>query len=507
MDLTDMLEENKSKKNNTAQLLIHIFTKNWNEKFLFDTSSKKTITYGDFFSMVLRYKERLSQLKLEKKDTVCLLFSNSIDMISLYFTCLIMQLRVVPIDPLKGQKDISEILSKVNHKIIISNVNKEEIPVIKLDKISNKETISEKKKSDIDELNVFMDIDYDDLFLITFTSGSTGIPKGVMHSFNNLIHSANFFNKKFNFNNNNVFYHNLPMSYMAGILNLIILPFISNSKIVLGERFSISNISNFWNIPIQYSVNTFWFVPTTIALLLKLDRGNEGIKYCKDKKIIGCVGTAALDQKIKKDFETKYNISLYQSYGLSETLFVTTNFPENDLSNAVGKPLDGVSLSIYEDQEIGIKVPWMFLGYTNSSTNHLFKNKYYLSGDLGEINEKGFLVINGRKKDLIIKGGMNISSKRIEDFIKEFDIFEENVVLGFEDLYMGEKIVCFFVKKSVSSDDDKKTLNNRITEKLGKEYHIDEFMELGEIPYNSNGKIDKPKIREIYGLNINANRH
>jgi|CXWL01.1.fsa_nt_gi long-chain acyl-CoA synthetase len=508
MVLIDMLEESKNKKRlSTGQLLHSIFKNNWEEKFLFDGINNKSFSYEEFFTLTLQYKEKLQETGLQKNDQICLLIPNSVNLIALYFASLMMQIVVIPIDPTKNKNEINEILSYVKCRSVICNVSNHEFIPNSID-LSNFNNLIQKNDIDINKLDIFIKLDYDSLFLITFTSGTTGIPKGVMHSFNNLVLSASAFNKKFNFNKKNIFYHNLPMSYMAGILNLIVLPFISESKIVLGERFNISNMLTFWDIPIKYNVNTFWFIPTILALLLKLDRGTKGVNYTNNIEVIGCVGTAPLNHITKTTIEKKYNISLYESYGLSETLFVTTNFPRNNNEYGVGQLLDGAELTFCSDDEILINVPWMFLGYANQAKNQFFKNGKYTSGDIGEITQNGFLTITGRKKDLIIKGGINISPKKIENFINEYNVFNENVILGIEDPYLGEKTICFFVPKEYPYDENmNKTLNLQIITQLGKDYGIDQFVEIEQIPKNSNGKVDNSKIREMYKMKTNANRN
>ena len=493
------------RNSDTSELLKEIFKNNWEDIFLFDALNDTTLSYRDFLNAVLNCEEALKGIGLKKGDTVCLLIPNSLDLMVLYFASLVIQMTVVPIDPHKGEDEIKDILFQTKYMNILYDARNNPC----FDFIYNKINIEifgnvfhKKRDMNIDDLHIFDTIDYDRPFLITFTSGSTGIPKGVMHTFNNLVLSAIAFKKRFNFGNENIFYHNLPMTYMAGILNLIILPLISGSKIVIGERFSISNIMRFWEIPVKYSVNTFWFIPTIITLLLRLDRGTEGINYIKKSgsKIIGCVGTAHLQPQANQAFQERYNMPLYESYGLSETLFVTTEYPGNrEVENGVGGILDGVELSFSTDNEILIDVPWMFLGYSNIDTVGYFKNDKFRSGDLGIIDENGFLVITGRKKDLIIKGGINISPKKIEDFISAFNIFEESAIMGIEDVNLGEKIVCYFVPDENSfSEDKKKELNRTIIKKLGSDYRIDEFLEVDALPKTTSGKIDKQKIKKIY---------
>lgn len=490
-----MWEESKIKNyNNSGKLLKEVFIRNWKREFLYDSINNNILTYQNFFSEIIELKEKLQEFGLKKKDVLCLLMDNSVDEIELYFAGLLLQLVVVPLDPERGRFELHEILDSLNPKLVITNVSDHEHIKNKIDSSSIKSgmVVREDLKN---QLSLFDKVDFEEDFLLTFTSGSTGNPKGVVHSFNNLVKTAVAFKKKFHFGNKNIFFHNFPMSYMAGILNLIILPLICESRIVVSERFTLSSVMNFWNIPIKYSVNTFWFTPTMIGLLLKFDRGVDGINYTKKNEIIGCVATAPLNPQSKNEFEAKYEIKLYDSYGLSETLFVSTNSPSIE-TDGVGELLDGVGIK-FDEKEILIDVPWMFKRYYNLKKENFVKNGRFVSGDLGEMFDKKLLKITGRKKDLIIKGGINISPKKIEDFIGSLKIFDENVVLGFPDKIMGEKVVCFIITKS-SSAKEQKFVNKQITEKLGRDYHIDEFIELEDMPKTVNGKIDKPKIRENY---------
>ncbi|MGY5142942.1 MAG: class I adenylate-forming enzyme family protein [Candidatus Nitrosopumilus sp. bin_32a] len=493
IDLTDTLDENKiGNLENIQKLFRDVFEQKWNEDFIYDAINQRTVKYSEFFSEVISCQKELKSKDLKSGNIICTLLDNSIEFVKIYFVALFSNITIVPIDPEKGRSEIKEIINDVKPKLVIyDNFDCEFLgEKIQINEI-NQQVFQESK----DNLILINNLDIEQDFLITFTSGSTGKPKGVVHSLKNLILSALSFNEKFNFNSKNIFLHNLPMSYMAGILNLIFLPFISESKIVIDHRFSLKSAMDFWKIPEEFSVNTFWFTPTIIGLLLKFDRSNKGVEFAQNKSIIGCVGTSPLNPTIKDEFENKYKIKLYESYGLSETLFVTTNSP-NLKNHGVGKLLKNTKIDLKE-KEIRIKVPWMFKRYHDSQINEDLTDGYFLSGDLGEILEENILVISGRKKDLIIKGGINLSPKKLEDFIIDRKIFQECVVLGFPDKVLGEKTVCFII--SVENNDDlKKQLNKKIIDELGKDYHIDEFIELVEIPKTVNGKINKPQIRELY---------
>ena len=306
-------------KINTAKILKDIFSENWGKEFLVDGINGKELTYGDFFGKAMNCKKKLEDLKFRKNDIICLLIYNSLEFLVLYFACLMAGLVCSPIDPKKGEGEIKEISAMMKYKALITNLNDFDFLPKKI-KIEEFNNCFKKATANIKELSVFDELDYEKLFLITFTSGSTGAPKGVMHSFNNLFLSACAFKKKFDFGKESIFYHNLSMSYMAGILNLFILPLVSESKIVIGECFDVSNLTRFWNLPMKYSVNTFWFIPTIINILLKLDRGEEGINYARKNKIIGCVGTAPLNQVAKIEFEKKYRKAWRKKGGNMKTI-------------------------------------------------------------------------------------------------------------------------------------------------------------------------------------------
>jgi len=486
---------------NLSTLIVNIFKDNWHENFVFDSINDKAVTYKEFFAKVNLYCRKFDELGIASEDTIILMLNNSLDLMILYFASLLAGVRIVPVDPFKGTESINEIFNQVEYRAVIVGAPTQNIAAKKIINIEEfKKPSSFPVKTNKKDLKIFDKIDYKKIYLIVFTSGSTGIPKGVMHSFENLIKSALAFGSAFNLSKENVFYHNLPMTYMAGILNQILMPFICGSKIVVGERFGIATVGNFWTYPIKYSVNTFWFNPTILSLLLNLDRGPEGIGYTSNTHIIGFVGTAPLNYALKRKFEKKYKTVLYESYGLSETLFVATEAPSDKrIKGSVGKKLIGVEIDFASDGEILIGAEWMFLGYISKDSKQGLRDNRFLSGDLGYFDKYDYLHITGRKKDLIIRGGINISPRKLENFIGNFDYFEESVILGMKDEVLSEKIVCFYVpdKNNYAKDAEKK-VNQEVLVRLGRDHKIDEFVKLTEIPKNINGKVDKLKIKDIY---------
>ncbi len=480
--------------------IAHIFSTRWKELCVVDGISGQQLSYESLFSLILKGRDHLKLITKDKEKKVALILDNSIELLVLYFSALIEGVVVIPIDPLKGDREINEILEEGNCKIALISQSrlKEPIEGVSYHHYEDlKEILGKVEKAELSHLDIFHSLDYQSLFSISFTSGTTGTPKGVMHSYANLFQTALAFKASFKFSSKNTFYHNLPMTYMAGMLNLIFLPFLSESKIVIGQRYSVAAILNFWELPIKYQVNTFFFIPTIVTMLLKFDRGDQGAKYTRENEITACIGTAPLNPQIQQEFESKYQTKLYESYGLSETLFTSTNAPEFGKVKGVGKPLLGIELD-FKDKEILIKAPWNFMGYYNLEADKFFIEDKFISGDLGELDADNFLRITGRKKDIIIRGGINISPRRIEDLLSTENIFEECVVLGIEDLTLGEKTVCVFTAAAELPKGIKKQVNKIIANALGKSYVIDELKQVPELSKNINGKIDKLRIKKLY---------
>lgn len=327
--------------------------------------------------------------------------------------------------------------------------------------------------------------------LITFTSGSSGVPKGVIHEFKNLVLSGLALAEATSLKGGDVFYHNLPMTYMAGVLNQLVLPFVLGAKVIIGERFESKDALNFWNIPLLYGANIFWLTPTIISLLTRFDRDKTSIEKVKSSKIRIFSATAPLYLEVQSAFEQKYNQEIMESYGLSETLFVSVN-PRKQGKLGPGVLLKGVESKINEDGELLIKTPWTFKGYLGAQE---FDLPFFHSGDIGDIQDS-YLIICDRKKDLIIKGGANLSPVAIENFLASLDC-RDFAIVGEKDESMGERVVCFFVDDDLEEKTNQKSVNNQISSTLGAEYKIDRFKKVNEIYRNLSGKIDRKRLREF----------
>lgn len=425
-------------------------------------------------------------------EEVGVALENGIELFSLYFACMLSNIRIIPVDPQKSEKEIDKIFS--NHKDLFVIKSCDQLP--ETDNIEDT-IIGGSEDSIIEAVKALIErIDLDKEFMVTYTSGSTGEAKGVRHSLRNLFLSAESFGKSVVYDKNSVCCHTMPMTYMAGILNTIMMPFIWGSKIVIYPRFAVMEALSFWKRTRDNGVNSFWMSPTMLNIILTIDRSDDMKAYFKENKPTFCIGTAPLMADLKERFETKYEVKLLQSYGLSETLFLSTNMESVDLpASSVGKLLADVDIVLKEDGEILINVPWMFKGYSNDDTASYFEGDYYKTGDLGKIEDNA-LSITGRKKDLIIRGGMNISPRQIENCLMGKQLFNECCVASVVE-NGEERVICWYVANA-EIEDIFSVANKAVVEEIGTNYKVDKYIFIRELPKNLNGKIDKNALRNSY---------
>ncbi len=477
--------------------------------FVFDSLQKTKRSYAQHFSY--SYSIYKSIIKQTDKESIVCIMENGIDLFSMFFALMLSDKRIVLIDPQKSSDEIKSILDYVKSKFIIvdSSVSEKikDFDLIYSDVFGLEEVKSDKIKSLT--LGLLDNRDFDSDYLLTFTSGTTGLNKGVRHTLSSLFLSAYEFNNVFSINSESTFGHIMPMTYMAGILNSIFQPFIAGSKIVLLGKFGPLSALNFWQNALKYKINTYWISPGMLTIIDKMSNINIGIEACTERQITFFVGTAPLIKAFQIDFENKFGANLFGSYGLSETLYIST---ENISTRAqkddqnVGGLLKGVEYKISHDSELLVKVPWMFLSYINENTEEYFQDEYYKTGDLAII-DNNVLSIIGRKKELIIRGGYNISPAAIEKAVIESNLVSDCAVFGIKNHKNNDEsvILAYSLSDKTNKDDLHVKINSFISDKLGVNYTIDKSFSLASIPKNNNGKTDKIALKKVFENQINDN--
>jgi len=253
-------------------------------------------------------------------------------------------------------------------------------------------------------------------------------------------------------------------------------------------------------------------VPTIMAMLMEMDRGSEGESFCRENVQLSLVGTAPLPLRLREDFEARYGVTMFENYGLCETFFVSTNAPNTPvLDGCVGRILPGVQVAVMnsegaalaygEEGEIHVCTPYLMTDCYEMETTQIDKlnrDDWFPTGDVGILSATGDLFITGRKKNLIIRGGINISPAAIEAAIYEHDSVVECAVVGIPHALYGEDIAAAVrLSEGVKIRDIKDELLALCREHLGATKQPAQIIELESFPHSSSGKIQHRKIRDV----------
>lgn len=502
--------------------------RNRDRVFLVDSFSGREMTFGQFHDSACRIGSELRSSGLQPGDHIAVALHNSSAFAQLYLACLYARLVVVPVNPLLGEAEAQYIIQNSGAvAVVVDSATGESVDVsayaeagLKLWHLSDTaigQPLPGCSWLAVDELSDDHDFvplngaSPEDAMCMVFTSGTTAFPKGVVHTISSMVDNARLFSRRVGIGPENRFYGVLAMTYLGGYYNLLMLPYVSEASVVICPAFDARTVARFWEPAIRFDVNTLWFVPTIMSILLELDRTDEGAKFCHDNVRLSLVGTAPLSGAQRRRFEEKYGVRLLENYGLSETFFISTNTPAHDVRDGcVGKVLPGVQVTIVDDEnreleydtpgEICVSSPYLMNGYFDPDRREVDAvetGSWFPTGDLGSLNPNGDLFITGRKKDMIIRGGINISPASIENVIDSHADVIECAVVGVPHAISGEDVVAVLrIGTAADRDKVKQETAKACGEILGQVRVPATMLEIDEFPKTSSGKIKKDQVRE-----------
>lgn len=464
--------------------IVQVFSQNWDEPLLVEPNEDREWSYGEVLRRAVAVDDWLRDQGYTKGEPIRIAPLNSSVPAIIYFGALLSGRLVYAIDPSRGEQDIAEMLAIADGERLLTD----DSSLLDHEDATELRSVPPRNVSKFEALNRLSTIEMSAPFLVTFTSGTTGTPKGVLHSFENLVHAALRFGERFGFSPTDTFYHSLPMGYMAGILNALVLPLCHGSEIVVGRRMSAATAAQFFEPATEAGVNVFWLTPTVLRMLLQLCSG----PYDGADSAVGCVATEPLPIDLQEEFETEFEIDLYETYGLSETLFITTEYPgDGGDRTGVGPTLPDVGLQIDVDGELSVDAPWLFLDYVNRDGT-IEDEHTYRTGDIGEVRD-GTVHITGRKKDLIVRNGINISPTRIENVLSALSSVSGAAVFGRETDDVGEQVIA--VVEADAESVRKRTLEQKIVDELGTDHRPDEVVLVDGLPRMDDDSVDYDAVR------------
>lgn len=497
-----------------AVLLRDTFRKYADNVFLVDSQAGKEYTYRQVEELSLKIASYLKQQGYEKGDRLGFLLPNSMEIALFYFGALQAGIVAAPINPALHPREISVILERARLKGLLmpqknrGHLEKKNVSLDSL-RIMDPFTVNLENLPGGDALS-FDGIRDDDLAAIMFSSGTTGLPKGVRIEYQKVVGNGLAYIGRLGFTPDLRFPSILSMTYLGGWYNLLLIPFLAGASLIVTETFNAASSLSFWKLCADRKATAIWFVPTIMSLLLSLARDERAIGFVRNQIKLALVGTAPLSAELKQRFEEKFGVTVHENYALAETLFITSNSPNKKFKlGSVGTLLDGVGVEIADSDgkplprgevgEIVVTTPYGIQRYENDpeQTAQLIRDGRYFTGDLGELDEENFLYIRGRKKDLIIRGGINIAPREIEEVLSRHPAVQEVSVVGMPHEVFGEEVVATIKLKQFCQDTTVDDIVRFCQDHLSefkcprKVFFIDEF------PKNYAGKIQKEKLKVL----------
>ena len=349
----------------------------------------------------------------------------------------------------------------------------------------------------------------DDAALLMYTSGTTGVPKGVLLSHANMLHAGRTVVAHQSLSPADRVLSSLPLYHINGQCIATVSTLVSGGSIVLPRKFS---TSQWWSLVEQHRPTWLNLVPTIVAYLLNgpaltpaQHDAVRNVRYARS-------ASAPLPPDHQREFEARFGIPVVEAMGLTEcasVAFCNPMPPAPRRSGSAGQPLgvearvvdaNGGVVAVGERGEIQVRGPNVMRGYHRpapSTPPALTRDGWLATGDLGYRDADGFYFITGRLKELIIKGGENIAPREIDEALLRHPDVLEAAAVGVPDREYGQQILACIVRKPGAQLDESR-IHAHALQELGRYKTPKYFRFVDELPKGPSGKIQRMKLADQF---------
>lgn len=456
------------------------------------------VTYGQLWSRCLATAKKIqSEYGIQKGDRVILAAAGSIEFIYVYFGVHIAGGIAVPIDPDTNLTRFEYIKESTSPKCVIGLLHKAGVSGVSFEDVVSLDG----EKID------FLPPSQDDIADILFTTGTTGNPKGVALSYKNLAAAASQINTFIGNDSSDIELLALPVSHSFGLGRIRCVLSAGGSLVVLG---SFANVKRFFKEMKERSVTGFGMVPASWAFIKKFS-GKYIAKFADQLKYVE-IGSSFMPVEEKQLLmELLPNTRINMHYGLTEasrSAFMEFHSEMDNLATA-GKASPCVDIALFnsngervalgEEGEVCVKGDHVCSGYWNE-TPERFKNDffgdYFRTGDCATMDEKGYIYLKSRIKEMINVGGKKVSPMEVEDALNSIPGINESACVGIPDAdgVLGEVVKAFVIADGNLTDEE---ILNQLKPKLEAYKMPVQIARIDEIPKTANGKIQRLKLKDL----------
>lgn len=471
-----------------------------------------TVRHQEFLETSAKIAGGMTELGLVAGDRVAVQVHKSPEALAIYAACAQAGLVFLPLNTAYTANELTYFVEDSGAALIICDSKSE--PVLGV--------LAENLKIQLKTLNAdghgsLMDLataqpvqfttvprDGDDLAALLYTSGTTGRSKGAMLTQNNLLSNAKTLADEWQFGASDVLLHALPIFHTHGLFVASNVTLAAGGSMIFMPEFNLDAIIA--HLP---KATVMMGVPTFYTRLLGDDRFTRDLT---EHMRLFVSGSAPLLAETHVQFETRTGHRILERYGMTETNMNTSNpYSGERRAGTVGFPLPAVELKITDPDsgaalenghvgQIEVRGPNVFKGYwqmPEKTADELRANGFFITGDLGKVDDDGYLHIVGRNKDLIISGGYNIYPKEIELILDEDPQVLESAVIGVPHADFGETVLGVIVPKEGQTP-DLEALMETMKTTLARFKHPRKLVLIDELPRNTMGKVQKNILREKF---------
>jgi long-chain acyl-CoA synthetase len=392
------------------------------------------------------------------KPHVGLLLPPSAGFVAAFYGALLAGKAVVPINYLLGDREIAHVVadSGIDTVVTIPQLagRIKDLPLKVIDLIQ----LAQSAPPPSAITPEFPSPQPDDLAVLMYTSGTSGLPKGVMLTYANLQSDVDAAIQHANLQSKHVFLGVIPLFHSFGMTAMMLAPIQLGAPVIYMSRFSPVGAMQAIR---KHNVSLFFGVPAMYAAILRLEKASA-----EDfKQFFATIsGGEPLPPTVREGWQKRFGLPILEGYGLTETSPVThLNTPAAHKPGSVGKAVPGAETRIISDEgkqlgvgeqgEVWLRGPMVMKGYYNlpkETAEALTGDGFFKTGDLGKFDAEGFLYITGRKKDLIISAGEKIVPREVEDTLARHPQVADVAVVGKKDSSRGEVVCAFIVPRDAN---------------------------------------------------------
>ncbi|WP_246533301.1 AMP-binding protein [Pseudomonas lalucatii] len=519
MIITDYLDQAVSISPDSAALITYRVSED----------ARTTLSYRELDRIVTRMAAGLASLGVEKADVVSCQLPNWWQMTALHLACVRIGAILNPLMPIFRERELAFMLGHAQSRVLViphsfrgfnyaamvhgmrtELPDLEHVLVIGGDDSANcfeQVLLEQPWEERIDTRALFAErrLGGDDVIQLLYTSGTTGEPKGVLHTSNTLLSNVRPYAERLHLSSDDIIFMASPMAHQTGFLYGLMMPIYLQTTAVLQDIWD-----PLYAVKVTAAEKPTFTMASTPFLADLIDIAPSHRDALASLRIFVAAG-APIPEALVEKAGSAVNAQIISAWGMTENGAVTMTRPEDDAERAIHS--DGLALPFMEVQVIDdhgqlmpsgvegnlmVRGASLFVGYLKRPELYgVDDHGWFTTGDLARIDAQGYIRITGRTKDVVIRGGENVPVVEIENLLYKHPAISAVALVGCPDQRLGERVCAYVTLHDGHSSLTLEDITAFLLEQRLTKNYLPEYLEvLPALPRTPSGKIQKFKLRE-----------